>query len=295
VSGEAVRQGAAVPVDAPAVTPDPAGPPRAADAWLVALDIDGTIMTEGGGISDGVRREIGRLRDAGHQIMIATGRSFDMTLPVLERLELRADYVVCSNGAITFGRDDTTTDGYKPVYIEEFDPREVLTTISSSLEDAGFAVEDAHGNMFYKGSFPQAAITDTSHEVSFDELLDIKATRVVVLSPSHSLEEFLEIVEGMGLHKVSYNVGWTAWLDIAPFGVTKATAMERVRQWLDVPLARVMACGDGRNDIDMLQWASRGGRGVAMGQAPSDVIEVASETTAADTDDGLAAVLATLA
>lgn len=262
--------------------------------WLVALDVDGTIMTEGGGISDSVRGEIQRLRDAGHQVMIATGRSVDMTLPVLERLGLTSDYVVCSNGAITLGRDDTSDTGYSPVYIEEFDPSEVLTTISSSLEGAGYAVEDAHGNMFYKGKFPQAAITDTSREVEFDELLSISATRVVVLSPSHSLEEFLEIVESMGLHKVSYNVGWTAWLDIAPFGVTKATAMERVRSLLDVPQDHVMAVGDGRNDIDMLAWASRGGRGVAMGQAPDDVIQVASEVTGPDTEDGLAAVLATL-
>ncbi|WP_344797218.1 HAD-IIB family hydrolase [Frondihabitans peucedani] len=264
------------------------------DTWLVALDVDGTIMTEGGSISDAVRGEIQRLRDQGHQVMIATGRSVDMTLPVLERLDLHSDYVVCSNGAITLGRDDTDNTGYSPVYIEEFDPRDVLTTISDKLEGAGYAVEDAHGNMFYKGDFPQASITDTSREVDFDELLTISATRVVVLSPSHSLEEFLEIVESMGLHKVSYNVGWTAWLDIAPFGVTKATAMERVRSLLDIPADRVMAVGDGRNDIDMLTWAARSGRGVAMGQAPDDVLAVASEVTGADVDDGLAAVLATL-
>jgi Cof subfamily protein (haloacid dehalogenase superfamily) len=279
----------AAPVDSAA-----ASQLAADDTWLVALDVDGTIMTEGGNISDAVRHEIQRLRDAGHQVMIATGRSVDMTLPVLERLGLTSDYVVCSNGAITLGRDDTSDTGYAPVFIEEFDPSEVLTTVAGSLDGAGFAVEDAHGNMFYKGTFPQAAITDTSREVEFDELLTISATRVVVLSPSHSLEEFLEIVESMGLHKVSYNVGWTAWLDIAPFGVTKATAMERVRAWLEVPQDHVMAVGDGRNDIDMLTWASRSGRGVAMGQAPDDVIEVASETTGADVDDGLAAVLATL-
>lgn len=262
--------------------------------WLIALDIDGTIMTEGGNISDAVRTEIQRLRDAGHQIMIATGRSVDMTLPVVERLGLRSDYVVCSNGAITLGRDDTSSTGYSPVFIEEFDPSEVLTSISGGLEGAAYAVEDAQGNMFYKGDFPQAAITDAGREVEFDELLSISATRVVVLSPSHTLEEFLQIVEGLGLHKVSYNVGWTAWLDIAPYGVTKATAMERVRTWLDLPRERVMAVGDGRNDIDMLIWAARGGRGVAMGQAPQDVLDVASETTAADTADGLAATLATL-
>jgi Cof subfamily protein (haloacid dehalogenase superfamily) len=264
------------------------------DAWLVALDIDGTIMTEGGGISDAVSGEITRLQEAGHEVMIATGRSVAMTLPVVKRLGLTADYVVCSNGAITLGRDETAEDGYKTVYVEEFDPSEVLTTINGGLEGAGYAVEDADGLMLYKGAFPDVALSPNSRRVEFDELLGISATRVVVMSPSHSLEEFLEIVESMGLHKVTYNVGWTAWLDIAPFGVTKATALERVRSWVGVPASRVMAVGDGRNDIDMLSWAAREGRGVAMGQAPDDVLAVANEKTGADTEDGLAAVLATL-
>ncbi|MCU1527719.1 MAG: haloacid dehalogenase, partial [Frondihabitans sp.] len=200
-----------------------------------------------------------------------------------------------SNGAITLGRDDTVEGGYKTVFVEEFDPAEVLTTINGSLEGAGYAVEDAQGLMLYKGAFPDVALSPTSRQVEFEELLTVSATRVVVMSPSHSTEDFLEIVEQMGLHKVTYNVGWTAWLDIAPFGVTKATALERVRLWLGVPGEQVMAVGDGRNDIDMLAWAgAAAGRGVAMGQAPDDVLAVASETTGADVDDGLAAVLRTL-
>jgi hypothetical protein len=62
----------------------------------------------------------------------------------------------------------------------------------------------------------------------------------VVLSPGHALDDFLAVVEQMGLHKVSYNVGWTAWLDIAPDGVNKATALERVRDLL------------GRSGMDLL-------------------------------------------
>ena len=46
--------------------------------------------------------------------MLATGRSVAMTLPVLERLGLDSDYVVCSNGAITLGRDDDGPDGLPP-------------------------------------------------------------------------------------------------------------------------------------------------------------------------------------
>ena len=56
-------------------------------------------------------------------------------------------------------------------------------------------------------------------------------------------------------------------------------------------VAGVMAVGDGRNDIDMLEWASVDGRGVSMGQAPDEVIAASNERTASDIDDGVAALL----
>ena len=89
-------------------------------------------------------------------------------------------------------------------------------------------------------------------------------------------------------------ISCSSWLDIAPDGVNKATALERVRTELGVPRSRVLAVGDGRNDIDMLEWASSEGRGVAMGSSPAEVIEAANETTGAVHEDGLAATLSTL-
>jgi 5-amino-6-(5-phospho-D-ribitylamino)uracil phosphatase len=125
-------------------------------------------------------------------------------------------------------------------------------------------------------------------------LLNHPATRLVVISPDHDMEDFLAVVDKMGLHQVSYAIGWTAWLDIAADGVNKATAMERVRSALGIPRERVMAVADGRNDIELLTWAADRGRGVAMGHAPADVIDAAGELTGTVREDGLAQVLATL-
>ncbi|BDI21321.1 HAD family hydrolase [Herbiconiux sp. L3-i23] len=261
------------------------------ERWLIALDIDGTVVHENGRLSDEVRDQVQRLSTAGHEVMLATGRSVASTLPVLDQLGIAPEYVVCSNGAITVRRDALAPMGYRREYVETFDPASVLTTIRSHLEGARYAVEDETGFYRYTEPFPDSVLGLGSEQVSFDELLGTRATRVVVISPDHAVEEFLGVVERMGLHRVSYAVGWTAWLDIAPDGVNKATAMERVRSILGVPRDRVVAVGDGRNDIELLEWAGESGRGVAMGQAPAEVIEAASETTGTVAEDGLATAL----
>lgn len=261
---------------------------------LIALDIDGTVLREDGSLGDATMTQISRMRELGHEVMLATGRSAAMTLPILDRLGITPQYVVCSNGAITLRRDSAGSIGYTREFVETFDPSEVLKTIRGALAEAHYAVEDETGLYRFTGYFPDGALGANSIKVDFDELLSRPATRVVVISPEHAIEDFLSIVEKMGLHRVSYNVGWTAWLDIAPDGVNKSTALERVRQLLDVPRSRVVAIGDGRNDIDMLEWAAVEGSGVAMGQAPSEVREVANFSTGTDLDDGVAQFLATL-
>jgi len=262
------------------------------EQWLIALDIDGTVLQEDGVINDSVTVAVQRVRDAGHEVMLATGRSVAMTMPILDRLGIAPQYVVCSNGAITLIRDPEAPTGYRRFHVETFDPSDVLTTIRSSLETANYAVEDEEGLYRYTGYFPDGTLGAISEKVDFAELMTTHATRVVVISPEHGIEDFLSVVERMGLHQVSYNVGWTAWLDIAPDGINKSTALERVREILGIPRSQVMAVGDGRNDIEMLEWASAEGRGVAMGQAPAEVLEVASEVTGTDLDDGVATLLA---
>jgi Cof subfamily protein (haloacid dehalogenase superfamily) len=264
------------------------------DRLLIALDIDGTVLHEDGTLSDAVVKQVARVRDLGHEVMLATGRSVAMTLPILDRLSITPEYVVCSNGAITLKRDASAPTGYSREHVVTFNPSDVLTTIKSNLENAHFAVEDDEGLYRYVGYFPDGALGAASVKVEFDELLVHAATRVVVISPEHAIEDFLSVVERMGLHKVSYNVGWTAWLDIAPDGVNKSTALERVRGILDIPRSRVIAVGDGRNDIDMLEWASVEGRGVSMGQAPDEVHAAANEKTASDLDGGVAKLFETL-
>ena len=96
------------------------------------------------------------------------------------------------------------------------------------------------------------------------------------------------MVERIGLHGVAYAVGYSAWLDLAPEGVSKASALEQVRRRLGVQPHRTIAVGDQRNDLEMLRWAARG---YAMGQAPPEVVEAADRVTGTVEEDGLAQAL----
>jgi Cof subfamily protein (haloacid dehalogenase superfamily) len=265
-----------------------------ADRRLIALDVDGTVLHEDGALSPRVRAEVQRVAGEGHEVMLATGRSVAATLPVLDHLGIKPQYSICANGAVILKRDENAPYGYRREVVETFDPAPVLTTIRDALPLAQYAVEDGEGFFRYTERFPSAALGLASEQVPFERLIATPATRVVVISPNHDQEEFLALVERMGLHRVSYAVGWTAWLDIAPDGVNKGTAMEQVRQWLDVPLDRVIAVGDGRNDIEMLRWAAERGAGVAMGQAVPEVVAAASYVAPPVAHDGLAEVLAAI-
>ena len=99
------------------------------------------------------------------------------------------------------------------------------------------------------------------------------------------------MVERIGLHSVNYAVGFTAWLDINPEGVSKASALELVRRRLAVEPAQTAAVGDQRNDLEMLHWAARS---VAMGNAPDEVKAIADEVTLDVDQDGLVPILKSL-
>lgn len=187
--------------------------------------------------------------------------------------------------------DTTLPSGYEVLDRRTFDPAPALRALRDALPTAKYALEDDEGNFLSTERFQDASFGVEAQAVPFERLTEATAVRLVVFSTDSSSEEFGEAVRAIGLHGVTYSVGWTAWLDIAAEGITKASAIEALRGELGYAPEDTVAVGDGRNDIEMLGWA---GRGVAMGQAPDEVKAAADEVTASVDEDGLARVLHSL-
>jgi hydroxymethylpyrimidine pyrophosphatase-like HAD family hydrolase len=258
---------------------------------LLALDLDGTTLNHMGELSPAVRDAIAALPEE-VSVVVATGRSIIATTPILEALGLRQGYAVCSNGALTIRLDPSAELGYTVIDMVTFDPRPVLERMRVALPDALIAVEEPGVGFKVSRHFPDGELMGQSREVDWDELVAHPVTRVTLRQPESSAEDFMELVERAGLHEVSYAVGWSAWLDINPEGVSKASALELVRRQLQVEPAHTIACGDQRNDLEMLHWAAWG---VAMGNAPDEVQAIADEVTGHVDEDGLVPVIEAVA
>ncbi len=263
---------------------------------LVALDIDGTLLkwVEGAGqtyeeVPPAVRDAVRRAYDAGAHIVLASGRSPHGMTVVADLLGLPDPgrdplWVVASNGAVVFR--------YPPLEViheETFDARPAVEAILRENPTALVAVEERGVGYRVNRPFPDGEL---SGEMVITEVADLVAehvSRVIIRDPNSTAEDFLDLASRLGLHGTDYVVGWTAWLDLAPVGVSKASGVAYVAAELGVEPADVLAIGDGRNDIELLQWA---GRGVAMGQAVEPVIAAADDVTDTVYDDGAAIEIA---
>ena len=260
---------------------------------VVALDIDGTLLKWVDGqtedyetITAPVYDAIHRVLDAGAHVVLSSGRSPHGMTRIADMLDIpreEADqlWVVASNGAVVFR--------YPPmevVHEETFDAAPAVAAVLEHHPDALVAVEErAVGGYRVNRVFPEGEISGEQIITEVDDIVGEPVSRVIIRDPDATADDFLELASKLGLHGTDYVVGWTAWLDLSPVGVSKASGLQHVCDRIGLTAADVLAIGDGRNDIEMLRWA---GRGVAMGQAVDEVRAAADDVTASVHDEGAA-------
>lgn len=261
---------------------------------LVALDVDGTLLAwatgRGGAVdqlTEPVHRAVLAAAEAGAAVVLASGRSIHAMLPVLEALGLGTPedpvWAVAANGAVVFQ--------YPPVEIvheETFDARPAVAAILAQHPDVMVAVEERGIGYRLNQVFPPGELEGEMIIADTDSLIAEPVSRVIIRDPEASVEDFVKLTEGLGLHGTNYVVGWTAWLDLSPIGVDKASGLQVVCDRLDIEAKDALAIGDGRNDKEMLVWA---GRGVAMGQSVPEVKASADAVTGTVEEDGVATEL----
>lgn len=266
----------------------PVRPPVAAPpVSLVALDIDGTIAGRGNTISDAVLDAVARVCAAGHQVVLASGRSLVGILPIAARLGIAEGWVVASNGAVTARLGAGLPGGYTLDHVRTFDPGPALRLARHVFPEVHLAVEEIGWGYRVLSRFPATDVNGRQEVVPLADLWSVPVSRAIVRAPG-AAEALLEPLRAVG---VTATPAAPDWIDVVPDDLSKATSLERVRLRLGIPPERTVAVGDGVNDLEMMAWSARS---VAMGHAPDVVLRGAGEVTGTLAEDGLVPVLRSL-
>jgi Cof subfamily protein (haloacid dehalogenase superfamily) len=261
---------------------------------LIACDVDGTLFDENETITPRTRDAVRAAVAAGAKFVVATGRPPRWIRPIVDELGF-APMAVCANGAVVY---DPATDRVVSARTLPVDTlAELVELVTRVIPGAGLAVERI-GRSAHDTATPQfvsspgyehAWLNPDNTEVSIEDLLSAPAIKLLIRQAgARSADMAAELAKHVGVEgDITYSTN-NGLVEIVPLGISKATGIEEIAKPLEIVSDQVVAFGDMPNDLPMLRWA---GHGVAMGNAHPEVLAVANEVTAANSDDGVGRVL----
>ncbi|SFD37959.1 hypothetical protein SAMN05216238_10165 [Lentibacillus persicus] len=260
---------------------------------LIALDLDGTLLTDNKEISLRNQESIKRALDEGHIVVIATGRPHRASIDYYHTLGLKTP-MVNFNGALVHHPTDKKWDVlHNPmpvrtahgivdachdldvnnivaevmdnVYLDQYD-EDIIDIFQSSRKDSPFTV----------GSLKNKLQEDPTSILIHPKEENISKIR------SHLNDYHAELIE----HR-KWGAPWNI-IEIVKKGLNKAVGLKKIAHYYHIPKERIIAFGDEDNDLEMIDYA---GVGVAMGNAISELKSVAKHVTEENENDGIGTFL----
>ncbi len=244
---------------------------------VIALDLDGTLLTPTKTLLPSSLQALARAREAGFTPIIVTGRHHVAIHPFYQALALDTP-AICCNGTYLYD--------YQAKKVIEADPLPVaqaLQLIDMLNEHQVHALMYVDDAMVYE--------TPTGHVLrTLNWAQSLPPEQRPVFTQVDSLAQTAREVNAVAL-AVEQQLGlecersWHDQIDIARQGNSKG---KRLAQWVasqGLSMQDVVAFGDNFNDISMLQAA---GMGVAMGNAADEVKAHANVVIGDNTTDTIA-------
>ena len=259
---------------------------------LLALDIDGTLTNTQKDITPATLEKIIEAQEKGHIVAIASGRPLPGIRKIADTIELDrfGGYVLAFNG----GRIVDYSTG-EVVYQAVLD-NDVVRDIYDYCLKAGCGMvtydgdrvitgTDIDGYMTFEASINHMEIMRIDN---FRKYIDFPLNKCLLTADPDKAEKIeQELAEKFG-DQLNIFRSEPYFVEIMPPNVHKATSLEKLLEILDMDRKDLVACGDGYNDLTMIEYA---GVGVAMANAQDIVKEHADYITLSNDEDGLVPVV----
>ncbi len=223
-------------------------------------------------------------------VVIATGRMYRSTARYAAMLDLPGP-VICFQGA--YIRELPRPDGSPgKLLLHRQMPAEAARAAVAWSREHGLDPHLNIGDRLIIGLGPEVtsdyermAGVGPEYASDLDSAISGPVTKVLAVGSTGLPYRVLGAARAAFHGRLEVTVSHPEYLEFMPLGVNKGTGVTFVAHRLGIPMAAVMAVGDQSNDLEMLRDA---GLGVAMGDAPTEVMAVADDITGTVEDDGVA-------
>jgi Cof subfamily protein (haloacid dehalogenase superfamily) len=264
---------------------------------LLALDIDGTLLTSRGEITPRNSAAIDRARQFGVQIVLVTGRRFNSARGLAQGLDTDAP-LISHNGALTKNVETLETLDYHPLDVG------IARAIISFGRECGVDMiccddPDGLGKMIIEGVSDENKslhryldkYRDSVSVVSdLLEYVDHSPIQIMFSGRCDPMDDYAaRLKAAMGgriqLFKTRYRSADLTILDALSVTASKGASLEAIAKKHGVAREEVMAVGDNHNDLTMLHYA---GIGVVMANAEDELKRMGFALTSSNEEDGVA-------
>ncbi len=218
---------------------------------LIASDMDGTLLNDKKELPFDFYSIIDSLQAQGIKFVVASGRTYNAVEHLFpEEYRTRLDYI-CDNGAYIMHEG-------KPIHITPLDRATFEEFVRAAREIGGLKllVCAAGGTYHLRDSddFNREVAKFYKNHIECDDLLAIddviyKLAVCDMQGAEHHGKPALDAIFG---DRLNIQVSGVIWMDVMAGGVSKGSALAKMRELLNIDRSEVMAFGDYYNDTDML-------------------------------------------
>jgi Cof subfamily protein (haloacid dehalogenase superfamily) len=246
------------------------------------------VIGQDGVLHPRTQEALARTRATGAHVVVVTGRMFRAVRPYLEQAQLD-DLVVCYQGAVV--ADPASGEFLLHVPIPLAEAREAMDAVLA----AGFHMNCYVDDLLYVAEVtPEARRYAEFQHLEIHDVGDLRTwldrdpTKLVAVGDPTALDELEQELKPRFEGRLFISKSLPFFLEFAHPDVSKGSGLEFVADRLGFGPEQTVACGDGENDRELLDWA---GFGVAVANGHDDVLARADLVVPSVDDEGVAALL----
>lgn len=259
---------------------------------LIALDIDGTLYNDEKKITHKTRQALIDAQKNGHVAVLASGRPTPGLYLQSEELKLEKYHGLL----LSYNGGKVTDITSNEVIYQKAIPNKTAKKLLKHLEkfdvnpivDDGVYIYTNKPNGFKLDFESQQNRLEIKKVDNICNSVDFDPVKILIAAPNEILAPLIDEICKPFKDTLSFVMSAPFYLEATVKGVTKAHALKKISEKLNIDRSDVIAFGDAENDMSMIEYA---GKGVAMGNACETLKEAADMVTLSNNDDGIAFAL----